>query len=257
MTQKLKAASIVSNKSKTKVPPMAIGDVTNVNEKFIEHINALNMLWTYLNEMFFDSALSKNTVVTIQRVRATSRVTGWFVPYDIWACDNARATEINMSANFLYRTPLEKAATFLHEMCHQYAHENNIKDTCRQGRYHNKRFKEIAEKHGLIVEKSENGRGFSVTKFSPTTISKIENVLLEMPLLKMTIPQREKKQSSTRKLVCHSCYQTCRVTSERFSIKCGFCDVEMKKANQMQTKLQRLLLWNEKSEDLQTLDRIK
>ena len=31
--------------------------------------------------------------------------------------------------------------------------QNKVQDTSRSGMYHNKKFKEVAEKHGLTVEK--------------------------------------------------------------------------------------------------------
>jgi len=33
--------------------------------------------------------------------------------------------------------------------------QDNIQDTSRSGKYHNKRFKDTAEQYGLVVEKSE------------------------------------------------------------------------------------------------------
>lgn len=44
------------------------------------------------------------------------------------------------------------AETLLHEACHGIAFANEIQDTSRQGRWHNARFKAIAEAVGLLVE---------------------------------------------------------------------------------------------------------
>lgn len=43
--------------------------------------------------------------------------------------------------------------TLLHEACHVWAQANGVKDTSRDGRYHNRRFGEIALTIGLAVEK--------------------------------------------------------------------------------------------------------
>ncbi len=48
----------------------------------------------------------------------------------------------------------EVFATLLHEAAHAAAQERGVQDTSRQGRYHNKRFKEIAEEFGLDVQHS-------------------------------------------------------------------------------------------------------
>ena len=59
-------------------------------------------------------------------------------------------------------------ATLLHEAVHAVAFERGIKDTSRQGRYHNARFQAVAEEIGL-----EAGRdppfGWSSTALAPRT----------------------------------------------------------------------------------------
>jgi hypothetical protein len=47
-------------------------------------------------------------------------------------------------------------------MCHLYNIQNGIQDTSRAGTYHNAKFKEIAEKCGMFVEKNEK-YGYCVT----------------------------------------------------------------------------------------------
>lgn len=57
--------------------------------------------------------------------------------------------EINIGAESLQRTVPEIIATLRHEMVHYYCCVNNIKDTSRNGAYHNERFKTECEKRGL------------------------------------------------------------------------------------------------------------
>ena len=57
-----------------------------------------------------------------------------------------------ISGEGLRRTPHEVLGTLLHEAAHALAYERGIKDTSRQGRYHNKPFKTCAEQLGLTVE---------------------------------------------------------------------------------------------------------
>jgi len=56
-------------------------------------------------------------------------------------------------------------ATMIHEMTHLYNIQNDIQDCSRGGTYHNKKFKEEAEKHMIHIEKDEK-YGWTIT--SPT-----------------------------------------------------------------------------------------
>lgn len=52
--------------------------------------------------------------------------------------------------------------TLLHEAAHGVASTRGIKDTSRQGRYHNKKFAELAAELGIVVE-PDGARGWSAT----------------------------------------------------------------------------------------------
>ena len=56
-----------------------------------------------------------------------------------------------ISGEGLRRTASDVLGTLLHEAAHALAHARGIKDTSRQGRYHNKHFKTLAEELGLIT----------------------------------------------------------------------------------------------------------
>lgn len=59
-------------------------------------------------------------------------------------------------------------ATLLHEAAHGAAQTRGVKDTSRQGRYHNAKFKAIAESFGLTLE-HDASIGWSVTTLPPAT----------------------------------------------------------------------------------------
>jgi DnaJ domain len=82
-----------------------------------------------------------------------------------WNVAGEQRTEIMISGEGLRRTPREVLATLLHEAAHALAHERGIKDTSRQGRYHNKHFKTHAEELGLAVEHDER-IGWSASKIT-------------------------------------------------------------------------------------------
>ena len=67
----------------------------------------------------------------------------------------------------LSRGPAEVLATLLHEAAHALAHVRGIKDTSRQGRWHNARFKALAEEVGIEVRKDDR------IGWSPTTLPAI------------------------------------------------------------------------------------
>jgi hypothetical protein len=60
-------------------------------------------------------------------------------------------SEVMVSGEGLAREPAEVLATLLHEAAHAVAHVRDLQDTSRQGRYHNRRYAEIARQLGLQV----------------------------------------------------------------------------------------------------------
>lgn len=130
-------------------------------QKYIQSISIIESLYDFLNEKYFESALSK-PVITIQADESYKKL-GWFVPCRIWKDEQGyREFEINITANFLDCTIEEAAGVLLHEMCHQYCYEHHIKDTSRGGQYHNKEFVAVAQAHGLIYAGETKGDGYTV-----------------------------------------------------------------------------------------------
>jgi hypothetical protein len=76
--------------------------------------------------------------------------------------------EIVISGESLKNGPADVLATLLHESAHALAEKRGIKDTSRQGRFHNKRFRELAEEVGIEVEHSKT-LGWSTTTLPPET----------------------------------------------------------------------------------------
>jgi hypothetical protein len=82
---------------------------------------------------------------------------GWFAE-GAWRFGDRQVHEVFLNAD---RRPGHPAATpaedvlvtLLHEACHVWAQLTGVKDTSRDGRYHNRRFAEIALTIGLAVEK--------------------------------------------------------------------------------------------------------
>ena len=73
-----------------------------------------------------------------------------------------------ISGEGLRRSSREVLGTLLHEAAHALAHARGIKDTSRQGRYHNKHFKTSAEELGLTVTHDDHN-GWSASTITPAT----------------------------------------------------------------------------------------
>lgn len=63
--------------------------------------------------------------------------------------------EVFVGGEGLVRGPVEVLATLLHEAAHALADVRGIKDTSRQGPWHNARFKALAEELGIEVVKDQ------------------------------------------------------------------------------------------------------
>jgi hypothetical protein len=91
----------------------------------------------------------------------------------------ASLSEVFITAEGLDRGAGDVLATLLHEAAHAIAHKRGIKDTSRQGRYHNQRFKEIAEELGLEVCRDRQ-IGWSLTSLSDTTANAYNATVAEL-----------------------------------------------------------------------------
>ena len=79
-----------------------------------------------------------------------------------WYVANQERTEIMISGEGLRRDAQSVLGTLLHEAAHALAAARGIKDTSRQGRYHNKHFKTLAEELGITVD-FDGVIGWSIT----------------------------------------------------------------------------------------------
>lgn len=195
-----------------------------------ETIQMLEKAFDLVNEKYFESALSKS-IITIQ---STPRAYGHFTTKKIWKDDRRERYEINLGAETVNRPIEEVIATLIHEMVHQYCAENEIKDTSRGGTYHNKRFKQEAEKRGLRI--TYNYRiGFSITEPSEDLLAFVQSTkwLEQIPWHRQTRieqPDVTESTSSTRKYQCTECGMSVRATKEVYII-CGDCQVTMEQTH--------------------------
>lgn len=111
--------------------------------------------------------------------------------------------------------------------------ENDLTETCQNGRYHNKLFKQEAEARGLIID-YDRANGYSTTTPSESFIEALrENgYALEVPFARHTLGKKSKKASRIKAhaYTCPCCGQTVRTTGE-LSLICGICEVAMERTD--------------------------
>lgn len=200
----------------------------------------LNTIFRLLNERYFESSLSK-PVITIQ---STPKAYGHYTLYDAWSVDGEKGMrEINIGAGTLSRPIEEVVATLLHEMVHFDNDMKNIRDCSRGNTYHNKNFRNTAERCDLIVEHHPT-YGWSRTTPSEALLDFcIDNNLTDIRLCRNdgfmariggagthngtpTAITTTKKKSSTRKYICPCCGMSIRAT-RTVRILCMDCEEQM------------------------------
>lgn len=196
-----------------------------------------------LNEVYFDNALPP-AVVTIM---SSPKTYGHFTVGKVWKAEESHYNEINISAEHLDRDIEHTMATLMHEMVHFYCQLNDIADTSKNGRYHNKNFKREAEARGLIISYHKY-IGYSVTEPSSEFAKVIQNHGIQKPLeinrdgvMMFTGTnggsdgdngkngtdgnggETAKKKTSTRKYICPCCGNSFRATKD-IRVLCMDCN---------------------------------
>lgn len=109
----------------------------------------LEKMFRAINAHFYNNELPE-PIITLKK---TPNAYGHITCSKTWQAGSERRYEINISTATLDRPIEETTATLCHECAHLYAMTHGIKDTSGAGNsYHNKRFKAIAEAHGLIID---------------------------------------------------------------------------------------------------------
>lgn len=203
--------------TKTKAQP------TNLQPVIAE----LHKVYDKANKILFNDELPQ-IVITMQSRGNRKGVLGWFVTSPIW--ENGEGTnlyEINIVPEAMTRTHLEIIQTLVHEMLHVYCAVKEIKETSRGGSYHNKRFKEVAEQHGMEYthETPDSKIGFSAVTLTTATLNLIKFWNINKEAFSIARKEfggaKEKKKSNIRKYVC-PCGTIVRASKE-VNVICGDC----------------------------------
>lgn len=187
-------------------------------------IDELETLFSKFNKAFFEGKLEK-PVITVSPDH-TRGAYGWCTGWKAWQDGTKEGGyyEINLCAEYLNRPFEETCGTLLHEMVHLQNLQDNVQDTSRSGSYHNRKFKETAEAHGLTVEKGEK-YGWHKTTLNPQAEAFVKSLgksgfCLVRPRTNPLKGSRKGGGSSSRKYVCPCCGTIIRATKE-VHVLCG------------------------------------
>jgi len=148
-----------------------------------------------------------------------------------WQHGENRLPEVLVSGEGLKRPVTEVLTTLLHEAAHGLADVRGVKDTSRQGRWHNQKFKALAEELGLEATKDPRVGWSPCTLRSPTE-DEYRDALDGLAAALSAYRHPEMLMGSVRKsnnglaLSC-ACPRRIRVAKavlEEGSVICGVCD---------------------------------
>ena len=184
-------------------------------------VQYLNKVFKLINSEYFDNELEMPTITIQSTVGAYGHVT----TSKVWKTEAGKENIV---------------ATLIHEGCHLYAMQNDIKDTSNNGVYHNGKFKKLAEERGLDVARHDK-YGWTITHPTDETIRFcIDNDLPEIMVTRNTAltfvgigtgkngdglpvkPVTPKKGNSI-KWICPCCGAIVRST-KILNINCGDCN---------------------------------
>lgn len=186
----------------------------------------LDNLFIKFNDDLFSGELQKPVITVSPDI--TIGAYGWCTSWKAWKNgddEHEGYYEINLCSEHLNRPFEDTCSTLLHEMVHLLNLQNGVKDTSRGGTYHNKKFKEVAEQHGLKI--SQNPKyGWCVTELSEECAAYINRMDGKAFSLYRSGVAKKKNQkpSSSRKYVCPCCGVIIRATKE-VKVICSDCDV--------------------------------
>lgn len=180
----------------------------------------ITRLFQALNDQLWDGKL-ENVVLTFSGSKARGHFTNCRVWFDH---DGPARYEINLNAYELGGDPLDVAETLLHEQVHLFCRLHGINECSNAGRYHNRRFKQVAEEHGLLCSRpSEQPWGWCKTELGEETREFVRSLNIR------TLPFREAPAPRRRSLVKYAC-PNCRTFAyvcSKQSILCGNCKVPL------------------------------
>lgn len=160
---------------------------------------------------------------------------GYFFKDRLSVVEGGTAHEVMLGAQRIGDGPGEAFCTLLHEAAHAACCALNIKDTSRQGRYHNRRFAKMGESMGLVVEHHSATHGLALTTLAEGTAEAFADAIARMDEARKVVEMREdasaaaegKERKPASKAAC-GCVDRLIPASALKSgpLVCGLCNTE-------------------------------
>jgi hypothetical protein len=154
---------------------------------------------------------------------------GHFAPHR-WQVNGTDRHEVLIGGEGLQRGPTEVLGTLLHEAAHGLAQARQVQDTSRQGRYHNRRYAQLARELGLEVA-SVKPIGWSATTVPQHTATAYAGQLEELQAALVLWRRQEHRIGAgtrSRNLLAAACgcgrrIRVAKATLAEAPILCGAC----------------------------------
>lgn len=143
--------------------------------------------------------------------------------------NKSKIDDITIMSNIIKEGAESILEILLHEACHSLATTRNIKDTSRNGRYHNAKFEKIAIELGLKTKK-HNTFGYITTNIEEKTKMTYKRQLYRLSIVLQhyqLIPETNKKEKSRLIKATCSCERIIRLSHKTYKegeIICNICN---------------------------------
>ncbi|GAB2566831.1 hypothetical protein [Kribbella endophytica] len=229
VTVTVKRAKKATTKARTGSPAARLTRKRQDTYTTAHLVAALESAWTAIRTNHKEVPA---VVIIVGSGTATKRPKhGHFAPIR-WQHGDNQLSEVLISGEGLQRPVGEVFTTLLHEAAHALGHVREIKNTSRQGRWHNEKFAELAKELGLDTAKDDK-HGWSVCTLRTETTATYKAVLAELKsaLIAYRHPEvtgGESKKNNNNAVACAcQCPRRIRVAKavlELGEITCSVCE---------------------------------
>lgn len=191
---------------------------------------ALMAAFNSINNHYYNDEIDK-PIITLGECQKKNAY-GWTELNKNWTQGKSKRYEICLDNKMLGKKSVEFIiGVLMHEIVHLYNVQKGIKDNSRSGTYHNEKFKETAEAHGLKCTEVDKS-GWAYTEPTEQTEQWIrDNINIKGFKIYKKPPTKAQKESkpkqSMRKYVCPSCGLIMRGTKEGLNVMCMDCKEQL------------------------------
>jgi hypothetical protein len=173
-----------------------------------------------------ETAMNAHDLTALQAVLEVSATAVLDAALQISRDAKASLSEVLITPDGLTGRAADVLATLLHEAAHSVAWRRGMKDTSRQGRYHNRRFQTVAQELGLQVER-ESAFGWTQTDLRASTAAAYSVVLGELehhvPRAGAAANGSQRRHDGITTLACHCGHRLVRDGRSGFLAEASTC----------------------------------